>query len=83
MSRKFSIDVTVIPVAGRHVAGATVGGFTLRGQAAEKPGDAARNLLWKLAGRDQDDDAIFAVDLAVEGTTLESALQLTDGGSND
>jgi hypothetical protein len=76
----FSVQVNVFKVADHFVAGTKMAGFTIRGKLAKTEGDAARNLLWKLAGQDNDDDAFLAVDLAAQGTTLDEQLALSDGG---
>lgn len=74
---KLSIDVTVINLVGnRHFAVTELGGIRVRGKAADNAPTAVRNLLWKLSGTDHDDDALLAVDLAAEGTSLDDRLEV-------
>lgn len=79
---EISIPIKVLALAGSHVAVAELGGFRIRGLRAEKPADAVRNLLWKLSGKsgDHDDDALFAIELACAGTSIDEQLKLPDGG---
>lgn len=79
------INVRILKLGKLYLAATTLGGITIRGQSASEPGDAARNLFWKLAGRDGDDDAQVAVELALEGTDLNAEMerpQLSDGAAS-
>lgn len=76
------IEISVVKLGKLHLAATVLGGITVRGRSAAEPGDAVRNLLWKLAGQDNDDDARVAVELALEGTDLGAEMarpQLGDG----
>lgn len=77
-----NIEIRVIKLGKLFLAVTVLGGITIRGQSASETGDAVRNLLWKLAGRDGEDDARVAVELALEGTDLSAEMerpQLGDG----
>jgi hypothetical protein len=77
---KVVVEATVINVIGRrHFAVAKLGGITVRGKQADEPGTAVRNLFFKLAGLENDDDALLAVDLAAAGADLGQQLALEDG----
>lgn len=74
------VDVKVIQLGKLHVAATNLGGFVIRGRSAAEPADAMRNLFWKLAGQDGDDDSKLAVEFAAQGTSLTAELeQLGDG----
>lgn len=78
------IDIKVVKVGKLNVAATQLGGVTVRGRSAGEAADAVRNLLWKLAGQDGDDDATLAVELAVNGVDLQAATSvqaITDGGN--
>lgn len=80
------INVKVIPVGKLHVAATNLGGIPVRGRSAGEPADAVRNLFWKLAGQDGDDDAKLAVELAANGIDLQaetSVQAIGDGKSHD
>lgn len=79
------IDIHIIPLAhGKiHLAATTLGGITIRGLSAPEPGDAVRNLLWKLSGKDGDDDARIAVELALADTDLSTALSRPELGDGE
>lgn len=78
------LEIRIVKLRKLYLAATELGGIRIRGQSAEEPGDAVRNLLWKLAGRDGDDDARVAVELALEGTDLNAEMerpQLGDGAA--
>jgi hypothetical protein len=74
------VKINVIKLGKLYMGVTQLGGVTLRGRTAAEPGDAVRNLFWKLAGQDRDDDdAKVAVELAVAGTDLNAQLAIGDG----
>lgn len=78
------IDIKLIKVGKLHLAATQLGGIVVRGRSAAEPADAVRNLCWKLAGQDQDDDAKLAVELAANGVDLQAETNvpaITDGTS--
>lgn len=79
------LEIRIVKLGKLFLAATVLGGITIRGQSASEQGDAVRNLLWKLAGRDGDDDARVAVELALEGTDLSAEMErplLTDGAAS-
>ena len=71
-----NVNISVINIGSKFVAVTKIGGFTLRGKSAETEALAARNLFWTLAGNGESnsDDAILGIELALSGTTIETAL---------
>lgn len=84
---QLTLNVALIKVGSRYLAFSKVGGMDIRGDSASKPAQAVRNLLFTLSGNGpKNDDAEIAVDLLIEGTTLDAELDremntpaLTDG----
>lgn len=79
------LEISIITLGKLQVAVTSLGGILVRGRPASDRADAVRNLLWKLAGKDGDDDAQLAVELAVHGTDLSAATTapaLTDGAGD-
>lgn len=77
------VDVKVIRLGKLYMAATQLGGITTRGRSAAEPGDAVRNLFWKLSGQDGDDDARVAVELALEGTDMNAQMALGDGAPSE
>lgn len=78
------IEIKIIALGKLWMAATTLGGIQVRGRSAIEKSDAVRNLLWKLAGRDDDDDAKVALELELEGidlTALPTQPQLGDGAA--
>lgn len=80
---RLKVDVSVLKLGKLYMAATTLGGVKVYGRTAEEPGDAVRNLFWKLAGQDASDDAKIAVELAVTGTDLNAQLALGDGAGGE
>ncbi|HKW92987.1 MAG TPA: hypothetical protein VJX92_13900 [Methylomirabilota bacterium] len=81
-----NIEIRLVKLGKLHMAATVLGGVQVRGRSAGEPGDAVRNLFWKLAGKDGDDDAQVAVELALENIDLNAEMQrpqLTAGAAGD
>ena len=86
MPAGLTVDVKVLELAGKHhIAVARLGGITLRGRRAEDATGAVRNLFWRMGGTtggSEDDEAILAIDLALEGKQLDAQLEALGDGSD-
>lgn len=80
-SKKLSVNVTMMEVvSGTFIAVTQIAGITIRGRRANTAQYAVRNLFHVLANASESsDDALLALDLLVEGTTLNERLALEDG----
>ena len=77
------MEIAVVKIGSGYIAGVRLGGQTVRGKRAPDEVQAVRNLCWKLAGEDRDDEAMIALELALEGTTLNRALALAEDNDGD
>lgn len=82
-TRIVAFDVRIAQLAERSfIAMTNLGGMNIRGQRADTARSAAQSLLSGLAGNGQNEDGLLALDLALEGTSIEALTdnaQLGDG----
>lgn len=77
-----SITIAVLDVdEDTKIAVCRLGGINVNGKPASTAKAAVRNLLWTLAGQDNDANAALGLSLAMAGKSMESTLAaLSDGG---
>lgn len=78
------IQIAIVKLGKLYLAATILGSITVRGRAADDEAGAVRNLFYRLAGVDGDDDARIAVELAVAGVDLTTATRqaLGDGSTS-
>ena len=71
-----NVNISVISIGKKFVAVTKLGGFTIRGKSADTEVLAVRNLFFSLQSNDYaaDDDAMLGIELALSGSTIETAL---------
>ncbi len=70
---KIGVIVQILKFGQSYLAVTELGGIKLKGARANTASGAARNLLFAL-GEGSSDDCQIALELALEGTTLEAAM---------
>ena len=73
-----NIEIKILTLGDYFIAVTILGGITVRGKRSQQKPVAVRNLLWELSSG-ENDDAMFALELAISGANMNDLL--TDGNT--